>query len=122
MAQVGSLSSTLAKAFSASSYSKECSRATARLKSLLTLLQVMVKWTDPNCSLGGPQAMMSPLLICMALMRVIEGAEVFCPQSVRSVAQRITGEKNHFFMAKSFGRCSHSRGRIERWIPLPDES
>src|SRR5680860_891081 len=60
MAHSGSASITLAKAFSASLYSKECNRAMARLKACwVSLLHDNGKLISPNCPL--PQSRSSPL-------------------------------------------------------------
>src|SRR5687767_5574038 len=78
MAHSGSSSITFAKAFSASSYSKECSRDRARLKSFFTFPEQDVSNpTEPNCLSGVPQAIISPLLRVMALIASIEGVFFF---------------------------------------------
>src|ERR1043165_5410727 len=64
-----------AKTFSASSYSKECSRAMARLKSFFTFPEQDVSnSTDPNCLPGGPHTTTSPCLRLMASIISLEGA------------------------------------------------
>src|SRR5215218_7587099 len=64
MAQSGTLSTTFANIFSASSYSNECNRAMPTLKSFLHFSGTDAeKETVPNISPScGPQVIISPLL------------------------------------------------------------
>src|SRR5882672_9202535 len=69
MAQPGSVSIIFANIFSASSYSKECSSATARLKSFEDFKeQLFSKLTEPKFLSGGPQETSSPLFRFKALI------------------------------------------------------
>jgi hypothetical protein len=78
MAQAGSSSMIFAKAFSASSYSNECSNEMARLNSFFTFLEQDVSnSTTPNCLPGGPQETSSPRLRLIALRVSGEGAPFF---------------------------------------------
>src|SRR6476620_10424391 len=87
MAHEGSLSITFAKAFSASSYSKECSSSIARLKSaLVSSLQEVRNTAVPNSLLGVPQEMISPRFKFSSPMVSVEGEVPFCLQDATSNA------------------------------------
>src|SRR5947207_2697926 len=80
IAHTGASSIILAKAFSDSSYSKECSSSMARLKSFFTLSsQLISKSTVPNSLPGDPQEINAPLLRSNCVICSFEGFESFPP-------------------------------------------